>query len=170
MNNWTIKFKQAVLSFLTITMAITGSNTIGGAGLATAVLIASSSDSAARTVRGASRSRTRTTHRGTTHRSVSRTTTRHTARPVAAPAVRSTARRTSRRTARRVTRRHFYTLPVGYAAVTLGGYRYYRYGGVYYYPYYISGQTVYVEVEVDPDDPSAPPPVESVTEEYEIDD
>ena len=87
MNNWTNRFKQAVLSFLTITMAITGSNTIGGAGLATAVMIASSSDAEARTVRGSSRSRTRTTSRGTTHRSVSHTSThRHTAvRPVAAP-------------------------------------------------------------------------------------
>ena len=172
MNNWTNRFKQAVLSFLTITMAITGSNTIGGAGLATAVMIASSSDAEARTVRGASRSRTRTTSRGTTHRSVSRTSThRHTAvRPVAAPAVRSTARRTTRRTARRVTRRHVYTLPVGYAAVTYGGYRYYRSGGIYYYPYYVSGQTVYVEVPVDPNNPAPPPPVDSITEEYEVDD
>ena len=40
MNNWTNRFKQAVLSFLTVTMAITGSNTIGGAGLATAGMIA----------------------------------------------------------------------------------------------------------------------------------
>lgn len=155
MNNWTIKLKQAVLSMAAVTMGITGSNTVGGAGLATVAFMATSSDSEARTVRGAARG----TARRTTRRNIGY-------RGVAAPVVRGTARRT----ARRVTRRHLYALPMGYAAVSLAGYRYYRYGGLYYYPYYVSGQTVYVQVDVDANNPGPPPSVESVTEEYELDD
>jgi hypothetical protein len=161
MNYWTIKFKQTVLSLAAATMGMTGSNTVGAAGLATVAFMATSSDSEARTVRGAARSTGRRTARRTTSRNVGYGY---------APAVRSTARRTARRTSRRVTRRHLYTLPVGYAAVSLAGYRYYRYGGLYYYPYYVSGQTVYVQVDVDPNNPGPPPPVDSVTEEYELDD
>lgn len=56
------------------------------------------------------------------------------------------ARRVARRTTRRVVRRHLWALPAGAVPITLGGYRYYRYGGAYYYPYLASGRTIYVEV------------------------
>lgn len=125
---------------------------MGGAGLATVALMTTSSNSEARTVRGAARSTGRRTARRTTSRNVGYRT---------APVVRGTARRI----ARRVTRRHLYTLSVGYAAVSLAGYRYYRYGGLYYYPYYVSGQTVYVQVDVNTSNPGPPPSVESVTED-----
>ncbi len=161
MNHWTIRLKQTVLSLAAATMGMTGSNTVGSAGLATVAFMVTSSDSDARTVRGAARSSGR--------RAARRTTQRNTGYRYA-PAARGTSRRTARRTSRRVTRRHLYTLPAGYATVSLAGYRYYRYGGLYYYPYYVSGQTVYIQVDVDPDNPSPPPPVESVTEEYEIED
>ena len=59
-----------------------------------------------------------------------------------------------------------YTLPAGYRAVTFGSYRYYYYGGIYYYPYYMSGRTVYVEIDVTSNgDPGPPPPASSFVEE-----
>ncbi|MFV1994861.1 MAG: hypothetical protein ACC661_05440 [Verrucomicrobiales bacterium] len=77
---------------------------------------------------------------------------------VAAPAVRGTARRTARRTTRRVARRRMHTLPAGYRMINYGAYRYYVVGGVYYYPYYVSGQPVYIEVDIDANGQPLPPP------------
>ena len=79
--------------------------------------------------------------------------------------VRRTARRTSRRTARRVTRRHMWALPAGYRVVNRGAYRYYYYGGAYYYPYYKSGRTVYVEVDIN----GGPPPASEIEIDIDID-
>ena len=60
-------------------------------------------------------------------------------------------------------------MPRGYRVVPIGAHRYYYYSGLYYYPYYVSGQTVYVQVDVNVNNPAAPPSVESITEEYYID-
>ena len=132
--------------------------TIIGAGVFGAAMISSAPDAEAQR-RGRSTSRTRTTTRG---RGVSRSTTvRHTTtrRPVAAPVVRGTARRTTRR----VVRRHMYALPRGYRTITRGSYRYYYYSGLYYYPYYMSGRTVYVEITIDSNgNPTAPPPASEI--------
>jgi len=190
MNHWTIKLKQAALVVTTAVMAMTGSTFFSGAALSTAIIISTVSDSEARPARGGSRSRstTRSVSRSTPRGSATRssTTTRQTATTNrhAAPVNRhasvrshnvSSTRSTARRTARRVTRRHVYTLPRTHYVVTLGGrYRYYVYEDdddekVYYYPYYISGRTVYIEVDVDVNNPGPPPPIESLTEEYYVD-
>lgn len=79
------------------------------------------------------------------------------------------ARRTSRRTTRRVVRRHLFVMPAAAAAVTFGPYRYYRYGGVYYYPYMIQGRTTYIEIDIDASgNPMAPPPASQVEVEIDI--
>jgi hypothetical protein len=94
------------------------------------------------------------------------TTVRHASGPARRPAVApaSAVRGTARRTTRRVARRRIYTLPAGYRAVTRGAYRYYFYSGIYYYPYLISGKTVYVEVDVDASgNPQNPPPASEIT-------
>ena len=39
--------------------------------------------------------------------------------------------------------RYMYGLPAGYAVRAYRGVNFYYYGGAYYYPYYINGQTVY---------------------------
>lgn len=79
------------------------------------------------------------------------------------------ARRTARRTTRRVVRRHMFFMPAAAAAVTFGPYRYYRYGGIYYYPYMIGGRTTYIEIDVDTSgNPMAPPPASQVEVEIEI--
>ena len=49
-------------------------------------------------------------------------------------------------------------MPVGARPVMFGPYRYYSYGGAYYYPYLSGGRTVYVEVDVN----SPPPPANEV--------
>lgn len=74
---------------------------------------------------------------------------------------RQVARRTARRTSRRVTRRHLYGLPAGYRSYYWGGHSYYLAGGVYYYPYFYGGRTVYVEIEVDSSGRPYPPPAAS---------
>ena len=82
--------------------------------------------------------------------------------------VHSVARRTVRRTTRRVVRRHMFGLPAGAALFPFGAYRYYRYAGLYYYPYMIGGRTTYIQVDVDAGgNPLPPPPASQV--ETEID-
>jgi hypothetical protein len=44
--------------------------------------------------------------------------------------------------------RYMYGLPGGYAMRTYAGVRYYYCSGIYYYPYYINGQTVYTQCPV----------------------
>lgn len=79
------------------------------------------------------------------------------------------ARRTARRTTRRVVRRHMFVLPATAMAVTFGPYRYYRCGGIYYYPYMIGGRTTYIEIDVDTSgNPMAPPPASQVEVEIDI--
>jgi hypothetical protein len=163
MRNWKIDIRRAALTMLAAPMAFVGGPLLGGAGIA---LVAGTAIVALPTDAGA-------TIRGTARRTSRRTTVRHVApgravRPVA-PVVRSTARRTTRRTARRITRRHLYTMPVGYRVVPIGAYRYYYYSGLYYYPYYVSGRTTYVQVDVNVNNPVAPPSVGSISEEYYID-
>ena len=89
------------------------------------------------------------------------------AAPSEALPVHGVARRTSRRTTRRVVRRHMFLLPGGATPFVFGPYRYYRVGGIYYYPYMMGGRTVYVEIDVDVSgNPMAPPPASQV--QYEI--
>ncbi len=161
MNDWRIQIRRFALTLFTFPLALLGGPLIGGvgavAGGAAVVLVSGSAE--AQTVRA--------TSRRTARRTSYRTTARHVTPGPAG--VHGTARRTARRTSRRVTRRHLYTMPRGYRVVPIGGYRYYYYGGLYYYPYYVSGKTVYVQVEVNTTKPTPPPPVESVTEEYYVD-
>jgi hypothetical protein len=70
-----------------------------------------------------------------------------------------------RRAARQAYRarcRAYYGLPVGAVPFVYGGYRYYRVGGAYYYPYMYGGRTVYVDVGVYGGYPVAPPPIGSI--------
>jgi hypothetical protein len=69
-----------------------------------------------------------------------------------------TARRTGRRSGRRASRRHDYyygSMPGGYTTAVYGGVPYYGYGGAYYQPEIVEGDTYYVEVQPPPE---APPP------------
>jgi hypothetical protein len=50
-----------------------------------------------------------------------------------------------------------YGLPAGHAVRTYGASRYYYCSGVYYYPYIINGQTVYVMASVVNGVPTIPP-------------
>jgi hypothetical protein len=43
-----------------------------------------------------------------------------------------------------------------------GGYRYYRVGPRYYYPYMYMGRTVYIDINVQGGYPMPPPPVGSI--------
>jgi hypothetical protein len=65
----------------------------------------------------------------------------------------------------RVARRHMYALPGGYRWITCGAYRYAFAGGIYYYPYMMSGRTVYIEIDVQNGRPMAPPPPSQVIDE-----
>ncbi len=80
-------------------------------------------------------------------------------RPVTPASVAGTTRRVARRTTRRVVARTapvkttvvvvgttYTVLPVGYTRVVVGGATYYRYGGVYYKPYYQGSTVTYVVV------------------------
>lgn len=79
------------------------------------------------------------------------------------------ARRTARRTTRRVVRRHMFFMPAAAAAVTFGPYRYFRYNGIYYYPYMMGGRTTYIEIDVDASGhPMAPPPASQVEVEIDV--
>jgi hypothetical protein len=153
MNHLMIKMKRLFCLALAWLMGVTSFSgaTIIGAGTFGATMITSASDAEAR-------SRGRTTSRTTTVTTVRHTKTpRHVARGPASPAG------AARRTTRRVVRRHLYVIPRGYRLITRGNYRYYYYSGIYYYPYYISGQTVYVEIHVDTNgNPTAPPPASEI--------
>lgn len=50
-----------------------------------------------------------------------------------------------------------YGLPAGYAMRTYAGVRYYYCSGIYYYPYYINGQSVYVRCTIVKGVPTVPP-------------
>lgn len=80
---------------------------------------------------------------------------------------RRVARRTARRTSRRVTRRHLFVLPAAASLVTFGAYRYYYAGGLYYYPYFLGGRPVYVQVDVQGGRPLPPPPPSQVSMEID---
>ncbi len=164
MQNWKNRIKRATLASLAGLVAFVGVPVIGSSSIAMvgvgAALVGAAPEAAAR-----GRGTARRTSRRTTHRTVARHTG---ARHAGVGVGYGTVRRTSRRTARRVTRRHIYTMPHGYRVVPFGRYRYYFYGGLYYYPYSISGQTVYVQVNINADNP-VPPPVGSITEDYYID-
>ena len=152
MKSLIIDLKRGLAGFLAALMALPCTIVIG-AGVFGAATIATAPEADAQ--RGRSRTVARSGPAGTTvrHHSVNRGV-------VAGPA---STRGTARRTSRRVTRRRMYTLPAGYRVVNRGAYRYYYYSGVYYYPYYISGQTVYVEVDVDVNgNPESPPPASEV--------
>lgn len=53
--------------------------------------------------------------------------------------------------------RYMYGLPAGYAMRTYAGVRYYYCSGIYYYPYYINGQSVYVRCTIVKGVPTVPP-------------
>ncbi len=53
--------------------------------------------------------------------------------------------------------RYMYALPAGWVARTYAGVRFYVCGSVFYYPYYINGQTVYVICPVVNGVPQVPP-------------
>ena len=55
-----------------------------------------------------------------------------------------------------------YGLPVGAAAFAYGGYRYYRVGARYYYPYMYGGKTVYIDIDVVNGKPVPPPAAGSI--------
>lgn len=79
----------------------------------------------------------------------------------ALPVDRRAARQAGRQ-ASRARRRGYYGLPVGAVPYAYGGYRYYRVGNSYYYPYMYGGRTVYVDVEVYGGCPAPPPPIGSI--------
>lgn len=62
----------------------------------------------------------------------------------------------------RARRRACFGLPVGAAVFIYGGYRYYRAGSRYYYPYSYNGRTVYIDIEVKGGYPAPPPPAASI--------
>lgn len=73
--------------------------------------------------------------------------------------------RDSRQTGRQVSRarrRGCYALPHGAAPFAYGGYRYYRVGPRFYYPYMYMGRTVYIDINVSGGYPAPPPPVGSI--------
>ena len=81
----------------------------------------------------------------------------------ALPADRAAGRqsaRNSRQTGRQVSRarrRGCYAMPPGAVAFTYGGYRYYRVGPRFYYPYMYMGRTVYIDIDVHGGYPAPPP-------------
>ena len=71
----------------------------------------------------------------------------------------------SRQTGRQVSRarrRGCYALPHGAAPFAYGGYRYYRVGPRFYYPYMYGGRTVYIDIDVSGGYPAPPPPAGSI--------
>ena len=73
--------------------------------------------------------------------------------------------RGSRQTGRQVSRarrRGYYGLPGGAVPFVHGGFRYYRVGGRYLYPYMYGGRTVYIDIDVNGGYPAPPPPVGSI--------
>jgi hypothetical protein len=73
--------------------------------------------------------------------------------------------RDSRQTGRQVSRarrRGCYAMPAGARPFVYGGYRYYRVGPRFYYPYMHMGRTVYVDIDVVGGNPAPPPPTGSI--------
>lgn len=73
--------------------------------------------------------------------------------------------RDSRQTGRQISRarrRGCYALPRGAAPFVFGGYRYYRVGPRFYYPYMYGGRTVYIDINVSGGNPAPPPPAGSI--------
>ena len=71
------------------------------------------------------------------------------------------SRQAGRQTSR-ARRRGFYGLPGGAVPFAYGGYRYYRVGPSYYYPYMYGGRTVYIQINVQGGYPAPPPPPGSI--------
>lgn len=71
------------------------------------------------------------------------------------------SRQAGRQTSR-ARRRGCYGLPPGAAPFSYGGYRYYRVGGRYLYPYMYGGRTVYIDIDVNGGYPAPPPPAGSI--------
>ena len=71
------------------------------------------------------------------------------------------SRQAGRQTSR-ARRRGCYGLPGGAMPYMYGGYRYYRVGPRYYYPYMYMGRTVYIDIDVRGGYPAPPPPVGSI--------
>lgn len=68
----------------------------------------------------------------------------------------------SRPPIRRVPRRGFRVLPPGTLPYYYRGYRYFRLGPRFYYPYFYGGGIVYVTVDVVDGQPAPPPDADSV--------
>jgi hypothetical protein len=62
----------------------------------------------------------------------------------------------------RARRRGCYGLPGGALPFAYGGYRYYRVGPRFYYPYMYMGRTVYIDINVNGGYPAPPPPIGSI--------
>jgi hypothetical protein len=71
------------------------------------------------------------------------------------------SRQAGRQTSR-ARRRGCYGLPGGAVPFAYGGYRYYRVGPRYYYPYMYMGRTVYIDINVNGGYPAPPPPIGSI--------
>lgn len=79
--------------------------------------------------------------------------------------------RISRTTGRVVSRSRFrgcYVLPRGAVVFPFGGYRYYRVGPRFYYPYMYGGRTVYIDINVVAGNPAPPPPAGSIDIDIDI--
>lgn len=75
------------------------------------------------------------------------------------------AARASRQSGRQVSRarrRGYYSLPPGAAPFYYRGYRYFRVGPRFYYPYVYGGRTVYIDIDVDDGNPAPPPDADSI--------
>lgn len=73
--------------------------------------------------------------------------------------------RDARQTGRQVSRARwagYPVLPPGCVPYMYGGYRYYTVRGLYYYPYFYGGRTVYIQVNVQNGVPVPPPPSGSI--------
>lgn len=82
-----------------------------------------------------------------------------------------TGARVSRTAGRVVSRSRFrgcYALPRGAVVVPIGGYRYYRVGARYYYPYMHAGRTVYIDIQLVNGKPAPPPPANSIDIDIDI--
>jgi hypothetical protein len=73
--------------------------------------------------------------------------------------------RQSRQSGRQASRARWtgsYVLPPGATPFLSAGFRFFRAGGVYYYPYVYGGRVVYVHVAVENGHPVPPPPASKV--------
>ena len=72
------------------------------------------------------------------------------------------AGRQAGRQASRARRRAYWGLPPRAAPFYYRGYRYYRVGPRFYYPYVYGGRTVYIDIDAQGGNPAAPPAAGSV--------